>query len=344
MEMEERRLAESSSNGRRSKAWKQIWELKIPNVEKNFLWRACHESLPTRHNLFRRNIVEDPSCPICGLAEETALHILWQCSSARDVWCVGPKKLQKSSGSGLEFLQVVEDVFTKCSLEDIDQFAGIARRIWLRRNRVVHEGTFSHPNSLVQQARQASEDFQLAQCTRESQQPSPGDPRLQRWNAPLGGWIKLNTNASVNKDNGWMGYGAVARDERGAVMAAQCRTVKGNLDATLAEAGALLMAIKLCQRMGFHTVHFEGDSQIVVEGINSLNIDWSSKGLMLGDIMEALQGIHCWQISFIHREGNKAAHMLAKLATMVESEKIWINNAPDCIRDIVLIEQHALSS
>jgi ribonuclease HI len=158
------------------------------------------------------------------------------------------------------------------------------------------------------------------------------------------GWIKVNTDALVNKEKGWMGYGAVARDERGVVMAAQCRTIKGNLDVTLAEAGALLMAIQLCQRLGFHTVHFEGDSQIVVEGINSPTIDWSSKGLMLGDILEALQGIYCWRISFTHREGNKAAHVLAKLATMVEYEKIWINKALDCIRDIVLTEQHALSS
>jgi ribonuclease HI len=343
MEMEKKGLAESSSNGGRSTVWKQIWDLKIPNVEKNFLWRACHESLPTRYNLFRRKIVEDPLCPICGLDAETALHILWQCSSARDVWCVGPKKLQKNSDSGLEFLQVVEGVFAACSWEDTAQFAGIARRIWLRRNRVVHEGIFSHPNSLVQQARQATEDFHLALGLKEHQQPSLGTPSLQLWHAPLGGWIKVNTDASVDKKKGWLGYGAVARDEKGVVMAAQCRTIKGNLEVTLAEAGALLMAIQLCQRLGFHTVLFESDSQIVVEGINCKNIDWSSKGLMLGDIQEALQGIHSWRLSFTHREGNKAAHLLAKLATMVESEKIWINKVPNCIRDIVLIEQHALS-
>jgi hypothetical protein len=100
---------------------------------------------------------------------------------------VGPKKLQKSSGDGLEFLQVVEDVFTTCSLEDIAQFAGVARRIWLRCNRVVHEGIFSHPNSLVQQARQASGEFHLALGLKESQQHSPGVPRLQIWHASLGG-------------------------------------------------------------------------------------------------------------------------------------------------------------
>jgi hypothetical protein len=97
-------------------------------------------------------------------------------------------------------------------------------------------------------------------------------------------------------------------------------------------------------KVGFHTVHFEGDTHIVVDGINSLEIDWSSKGLMLGDIMQALQGFHQWRMSFIRREGNKAAHVLAKLATTVEIDQLWINKAPDCIQDIILIEQYALSS
>ena len=37
-EIESRGLVESSSMGAKSPVWKQIWGLKIPNVEKNFLW------------------------------------------------------------------------------------------------------------------------------------------------------------------------------------------------------------------------------------------------------------------------------------------------------------------
>jgi hypothetical protein len=39
----------------------------VPNVEKHFLWKASHEILPTCSNLFRRKIIDDPMCPICGL-------------------------------------------------------------------------------------------------------------------------------------------------------------------------------------------------------------------------------------------------------------------------------------
>ena len=49
-------------------------------------------------------------------------------------------------------------------------------------------------------------------------------------------------------------------------------------------------------------------------------------------------------MSFIRREGNKAAHVLSKVAIADVVNKVWINEILDCIHDIILIEQHALSS
>jgi hypothetical protein len=110
---------------------------------KKFLWRACHDILPTR-----RKITNDPTCPLCGPETETTVHILWQCPSAADAWSVGCAKLQKRSTStyGLNFYQVVEDVLQRCSLEEIKLLVGIARRLWLRRSDVVFGGNFVHPN------------------------------------------------------------------------------------------------------------------------------------------------------------------------------------------------------
>ena len=63
----------------------------------------------------------------------------------------------------------------------------------------------------------------------------------------------------------------------------------GSLDPTLAETGAVLMAIRLCQMVGLHSVHFEGDAQLVMDGVNSLGKDWSRTGLMLEDIRNELR-------------------------------------------------------
>jgi hypothetical protein len=46
-------------------------------------------------NLYKRKIVEDALCPICGREQETTLRILWTCISAMDAWSVGLRRLQK---------------------------------------------------------------------------------------------------------------------------------------------------------------------------------------------------------------------------------------------------------
>jgi hypothetical protein len=84
-ELQEVGQAKSSTWAQCREVWKMLWSLKIPNVEKKILWRACHDILQTRSNLHRRKIIDDPGCPLCGLENETAFHILWQCPSAMDI-------------------------------------------------------------------------------------------------------------------------------------------------------------------------------------------------------------------------------------------------------------------
>jgi hypothetical protein len=109
--MEERGRDGSSSTTGISTVWKDIWRLRLPNMENNFFWWACHDILPIKQNLCRRKIVENPWYLICETEVETVVHALWECPLARDVWCVGCPKLQKRSSFGKDFIQVVEDIF-----------------------------------------------------------------------------------------------------------------------------------------------------------------------------------------------------------------------------------------
>jgi hypothetical protein len=51
-----------------------------------FLWRACNNILPTKENLYKKKIIDDPKCAICGGDIETLGHVIWSCTVARDVW------------------------------------------------------------------------------------------------------------------------------------------------------------------------------------------------------------------------------------------------------------------
>ena len=68
------------------KLWKNIWSLQIPNKYKNFLWRACRDSLPTKSNLTRKTIVQTPTCDRCASMAEDTIHALWGCPGLNKVW------------------------------------------------------------------------------------------------------------------------------------------------------------------------------------------------------------------------------------------------------------------
>ena len=65
--------------------WKEIWNLKVPNVVKHFQWKALHNLLPTRTNLARKRVINVTTCPIYESADEIVEHILWSCPSSKDV-------------------------------------------------------------------------------------------------------------------------------------------------------------------------------------------------------------------------------------------------------------------
>ena len=213
--------------------------------------------------------MEDDLCPICGREQETTLHILWACSSAMEVWSVGPRSFQKKHSMGFtKFSHLVEDVLDHCEQGDISMFVAIARRLWNRRNDMVFNGIVLHPTAIVQHSVAAIEEF--AQVN-ESGAIATVLPQtlVSNWCAPDTGWLKMNWDASLVKDKDWMGEGMVLRDEKGVVIAAYSKTFFGRLDVLKAEAKAALMAIQVCKNLGFSKFHLEGDSQGVIAAINS---------------------------------------------------------------------------
>jgi hypothetical protein len=152
----------SSSSLERGIDWKECWNLNVPNVTKLFLWKALHNLLLTRANLAKKGVLKDTSCPIYRLEEETVLHIIWRCPSSRDVWGGGQIKLQKCGGMWICFPSVFGAILGKCIAEDIELFAVLARRIWLRRNSIIHGECFTHPAQLLLDAQISLEYFRNA--------------------------------------------------------------------------------------------------------------------------------------------------------------------------------------
>lgn len=111
--------------------------MNVPTVVKNFLWRVCNNSLPTRDNLYKKKITIDPLCPICGLVPETSVHALWSCSAVLAVWMECPRKIQKLSIMESDGLLLIDTLMSLLEEVEFELVSFIARRIWLRRNSFV---------------------------------------------------------------------------------------------------------------------------------------------------------------------------------------------------------------
>jgi hypothetical protein len=53
-------------------------------------------------------------------------------------------------------------MFQHCDEDELQLFGSIARRIWFRRNEVVHGGSFIYPTILIQQANDVVLEFSAA--------------------------------------------------------------------------------------------------------------------------------------------------------------------------------------
>ena len=51
-----------------------------------FQYKMLYRLRPTGHFLFQRKLVDSPYCAFCKDAEETILHMFWECPKVQDFW------------------------------------------------------------------------------------------------------------------------------------------------------------------------------------------------------------------------------------------------------------------
>ena len=110
----------------------KIWGLNVLAKVKNFVWRACQNSLPTKTNLMKRKVVPDGLCDICKLQQEDTAHAMFHCSKLDSLWNLTPTwnhSLLKQSAS---FIDLLGFVFTKDMNPEL--FILMICAVWNRRN------------------------------------------------------------------------------------------------------------------------------------------------------------------------------------------------------------------
>jgi hypothetical protein len=202
-----------------------------------------------------------------------------------DVCGYGPKTFQKSSSRGTTFLYLIESFLCRFTKDEMALMAVLARRIRLRRNTLVFEGIFIPPLTVFSLAAENLRDFQLTHQTNQHSVAEAVPPITMKWQHPPSGVIKVNWDAAVNKKEGCVGIGIIARDWEGKFMGAQCIFCSIAADPLVAEAMAATHAVTFSKEVGYFDVMFEGNALQVVRELQ-LAPPLSSR---IGHFVESIQ-------------------------------------------------------
>ncbi|KAL4600535.1 hypothetical protein ACB092_11G205800 [Castanea dentata] len=173
-------------------------------------------------------VIEDPICDACGLEPETVLHVLCQCSKAKEVW-THCRLLHLFEGKG-DFTDIL--CFNGMNQDQdsnlLHMILMIAWGIWQNRNEIRHG---------------------------------------EKWTPPPHRWYKVNTDGAVFSKQKGDSIGVIARDEQGRVVAAMRKRLQVPLGALEIEAKALEAAAVFAKDIGVQKAIFESDSLVVCSAI-----------------------------------------------------------------------------
>lgn len=315
--------------------WQHLWKIKVPRSVTLFLWRACNEVLPTKNNLFKIKVVPTPVCPMCGVDDETTGHALWWCAAAQDVWgCCGGSINKSVVMKDDFFLDIFSYLCDRLDTEEMERFAIIAHEIWLRRNLMVFGGPIPSPSCLMKGAKELLGDYRKSSMDAANREN--GSPRApSRWSKPAIGSIKINWDAALDVRKNRMGVGIIARNDMGDVKAALCTTLPYIQNPSVAEAFGARRAVEFAREMGFSSIEIEGDSREVVLALRNSGDCCVSYRNLVSETRILLSSFSHWKIAHVGRDGNKAAHCLAKLAVFQFCHYVWIGVCLSAIVDIV---------
>ncbi|KAK2434249.1 hypothetical protein QL285_019418 [Trifolium repens] len=151
--------------------WQNIWELKIPQKMKVFLWRAARGCLPTRQRLQQKGVNCPHTCAHCQQNFENEWHLFFGCEKAQEIWeeaglwYLIEGMFETADG----FVSLFFKLLDLLSQHLVFQFVSALWCIWKRRNQNIWEDIELQPSVSFQLARDVILQWQTAQTKKQEQ-------------------------------------------------------------------------------------------------------------------------------------------------------------------------------
>ncbi|KAL0011066.1 hypothetical protein SO802_006174 [Lithocarpus litseifolius] len=148
------------------------------------------------------------------------------------------------------------------------------------------------------------------------------------WKPPPNSVFRLNFDAAVFGEAKRTGFGAIIRNDKGAVMAAMSAGGPPVSSSNEAELLACRKAVEFATDAGFSELVIEGDNSNVLKALSSSLADRSLLGNVADDVRQLAYGLRWVKFSCIRRGGNRVAHALAQHARNISEDVFWLEDSP----------------
>lgn len=333
----------SSSHTVDNLLWKNLWHAKVSPKIKKFIWKACQNAIPTRHNLHKRKLSDAPNCPICHAGTEDIEHMLLTCPWTRPIWFGSPlqwnpadhpitrfdlwlqEKLSQLSAQKDSYIQNSSLLFTLCWY------------IWKGRNLKIFEDHDPQPELTLSVAIKTSYDY-LKEISNNECRDSKADFKTKpapksRWRPPPEGFIKANNDACFDDLGKICSIGVILRDDQGYMRSGTAKILPA-LSPLHAEALAMKEAHLLAHGLGLKELIYESDNQDLVHSCKKIATHWQISPI-INEIDTVRLQFDTVAYSWCRREANCAADEIARLNKSFNLPRLWTAIPPPTLHQIL---------
>jgi len=179
-----------------------------------------NDFLPVKGELKRRPVAREDHCEACGEPGENLYHVAFKCSFAIRFWEAAKKAI------GCQVPELHPATWTRdllagdrCSEKDMAIIICGAWSLWSGRNARRHGKEVWNPRVALKHVATMVEELMCLNMGGLKQPPR----EKQKWQKPVFGWRKVNTDASFQASSASGAGGAVVRDEEGRLLAAAAK-------------------------------------------------------------------------------------------------------------------------
>ena len=172
--------------------------------------------MPTKANLVRRKIIDDPLCDYCHEAHETVLHAIWMCKEVDIIWVDHELWSCRREAPFLSFKELLSWMVEQQNNTEL--FAMTAWMIWRQRNQVQLYQAACNVYQIAQQSKKMLAEYQACQTTPTMSLLERQTRSRQCWRAPPADIAKINFDGAIFFDENKSGISIVIRDNSSLVI------------------------------------------------------------------------------------------------------------------------------